>query len=212
MKPGDVSQPIRTARGYQILKLETTTGAQTMTFEQAREQISDHVSAGKRQQEFLKLLEKLRAEGDHRVQERGHQEGVRTGARAAKTSGPHEPVLPDTRPSTRLRAPIPGARSPDRRARRSGSRSGRGRATSRSSASSSSASTSTRSCRPSRAGAGGRIARRRSTGRCFPAIASRASIRPTPSRFSSAPASSTSCRSRGGRRRFPSTSSTASAS
>jgi len=62
MKPGDVSQPIRTPRGYQILKLETTTGAQTMTFEQAREQISDRVVGGKRQQEFLKLLDKLRAE------------------------------------------------------------------------------------------------------------------------------------------------------
>ena len=62
MKPGDVSQPIRTPRGYQILKLETTTGAQTMTFEQARDQISDHVLGGKRQQEFLKLLAKLRAE------------------------------------------------------------------------------------------------------------------------------------------------------
>ncbi len=62
MKPGDVSQPVRTQRGYQILKLETTSGAQTMTFEQARDQISDHVLAGKRQAEFLKLLEKLRAE------------------------------------------------------------------------------------------------------------------------------------------------------
>jgi Parvulin-like peptidyl-prolyl isomerase len=62
MKLGDVSEPVHTQRGYQILKLETTTGAQTMTFEQAREQISDRVVGGKRQQEFLKLLDKLRAE------------------------------------------------------------------------------------------------------------------------------------------------------
>ena len=53
------------------------------------------------------------------------------------------------------------------------------RGTNRSSASSSSASTSRRFSRRSRAGAGGRTARRRSTGRCFPATASRASIRPT---------------------------------
>jgi len=33
-----------------------------MTFEQAREQIGDHVFAGKRQAEFQKWLEKLRAE------------------------------------------------------------------------------------------------------------------------------------------------------
>ena len=62
MKPGDVSEPIRGTRGYQILKLEATSGTQTLTFEQAREQISDRVLVGKRQQEFLKLLEKLRAE------------------------------------------------------------------------------------------------------------------------------------------------------
>jgi peptidyl-prolyl cis-trans isomerase SurA len=62
MKPGAVSEPIRSQRGYQILKLETSTGPQTMTFEQAREQIGDHVFAGKRQAEFQKWLEKLRAE------------------------------------------------------------------------------------------------------------------------------------------------------
>ena len=62
MKPGDISQPIRTQRGYQILKLETSTGSQTLAFEQARDQISDHVFAGKRQVEFRKWLDKLRSE------------------------------------------------------------------------------------------------------------------------------------------------------
>src|SRR5438132_2092911 len=62
MKPGDIAQPIRTQRGYQILKLESSTGAQTLPFEQAREQIGDRVFTDKRQAEFLKYLEKLRAE------------------------------------------------------------------------------------------------------------------------------------------------------
>jgi peptidyl-prolyl cis-trans isomerase SurA len=62
MKPGDVAAPIRTQRGYQILKLESTTGSRTLTFEQARDQIGDHVFAGKRQAEFRKWLEKLRGE------------------------------------------------------------------------------------------------------------------------------------------------------
>ena len=57
-----MTQVIRTQRGYQILKLETSTGSQTLSFEQARDQISDHVFAGKRQVEFHKWLEKLRAE------------------------------------------------------------------------------------------------------------------------------------------------------
>ena len=62
MKPGDITEPIRSQRGYQILKLESSTGAQTLPFEQAREQIGDRVFTDKRQAEFLKYLEKLRAE------------------------------------------------------------------------------------------------------------------------------------------------------
>jgi peptidyl-prolyl cis-trans isomerase SurA len=62
MKVGDVSQPLRTNRGYQILKLETVSPKQTLTFEQARDQIADHVLNDKRKREFLKYLEKLRAQ------------------------------------------------------------------------------------------------------------------------------------------------------
>jgi peptidyl-prolyl cis-trans isomerase SurA len=62
MKPGDVSQPVRTARGYQLLKLESITPTQTMTLEQAREQISEHVFTDKRKAEFQKYLQKLRAQ------------------------------------------------------------------------------------------------------------------------------------------------------
>jgi peptidyl-prolyl cis-trans isomerase SurA len=62
MKPGDVGELVRTARGYQILKLETMTATQTMTLEQAREQISERVFTDKRKAEFQKYLEKLRAQ------------------------------------------------------------------------------------------------------------------------------------------------------
>jgi peptidyl-prolyl cis-trans isomerase SurA len=62
MKPGDVSEPIRTARGYQILRLETRTDAQTMPFEQARDQISERVFTEKRKIEYGKYLEKLRTQ------------------------------------------------------------------------------------------------------------------------------------------------------
>src|SRR5262245_45689285 len=43
LKAGDVTEPIRTSRGYQILKLETKSESQTMPFEQARDQISERV-------------------------------------------------------------------------------------------------------------------------------------------------------------------------
>jgi peptidyl-prolyl cis-trans isomerase SurA len=62
MKPGDVSELVRTPRGYQLLKLETMTATQTMTLEQAREQISERVFTDKRRAEFQKYLEKLRAQ------------------------------------------------------------------------------------------------------------------------------------------------------
>jgi peptidyl-prolyl cis-trans isomerase SurA len=62
MKIGEVSQPLRTTRGYQILKLETVSPKQTLAFEPAREQIADRVLGDKRKREFLKYLEKLRAQ------------------------------------------------------------------------------------------------------------------------------------------------------
>src|SRR5437899_2381402 len=62
MKPGDITEPLRSQRGYQILKLESSTGAQTLPFEQAREQIGDRVFTDKRQAEFQKYLERLRGE------------------------------------------------------------------------------------------------------------------------------------------------------
>lgn len=62
MKPGDISEPIRTQRGYQIFKLETKTASETMTFEQARDQIANKVFASKRQGELEKYLRKLRAQ------------------------------------------------------------------------------------------------------------------------------------------------------
>ena len=62
MKAGDVSEPVRTGRGYQLLKLEAITATNTMTLEQAREQISEHVFTEKRKAEFQKYLQKLRAQ------------------------------------------------------------------------------------------------------------------------------------------------------
>ena len=62
MKPGEISPVTRMARGYQIYKLEALTTAQTMPFEQAREQISERVFTDKRKAEWQKYLEKLRAQ------------------------------------------------------------------------------------------------------------------------------------------------------
>ncbi|MGE0448405.1 MAG: peptidyl-prolyl cis-trans isomerase [Vicinamibacterales bacterium] len=62
MKPGEITEPLRSPRGYQILKLETATAAETTPFEEAREQISNRVVTDKRRQEFEKYVEKLRTQ------------------------------------------------------------------------------------------------------------------------------------------------------
>jgi parvulin-like peptidyl-prolyl isomerase len=60
MKVGDISEVIRTARGYQILKLETRTETRIRSFDDARNDISNKVGAEKMTGERLKYLEKLR--------------------------------------------------------------------------------------------------------------------------------------------------------
>jgi parvulin-like peptidyl-prolyl isomerase len=60
MQVGDVSEPLRTQRGYQLLKIESRTETRVKTFEQARGEISNRVAEQKRQVELLKYLDQLR--------------------------------------------------------------------------------------------------------------------------------------------------------
>jgi len=62
MKVGDVTDVLRGAKGYQLLKLESQTAPQTLPFEQAREEISNRVFTDKRRQEFQRYLERVRAQ------------------------------------------------------------------------------------------------------------------------------------------------------
>ena len=62
MKPGQISDVIRAPRGYQLLKLETSTPPETLKFEDARNQISDRVFTDKRKEEYDKFLERLRVQ------------------------------------------------------------------------------------------------------------------------------------------------------
>ena len=62
MKPGDITQVMRSAKGYQLLKLESMSTAELMPFDKARDQISERVFTGKRTEEFQKYLEKLRSQ------------------------------------------------------------------------------------------------------------------------------------------------------
>jgi parvulin-like peptidyl-prolyl isomerase len=60
MKIGDITDVIRTTRGYQIIKLESRTDTKVRTFEEARSDISNKVGESKMTGERLKYLERLR--------------------------------------------------------------------------------------------------------------------------------------------------------
>jgi peptidyl-prolyl cis-trans isomerase SurA len=57
---GGVTEPLRTQRGYQLLKVESRTETRVKTFEQARNEIGNRVGEQKRQAELLKYLDQLR--------------------------------------------------------------------------------------------------------------------------------------------------------
>jgi parvulin-like peptidyl-prolyl isomerase len=62
MKVGEITEPIRTQRGYQILRLETRTESKTRTFDEARDDISQKVGDEKLRGERMKYLERLRGQ------------------------------------------------------------------------------------------------------------------------------------------------------
>jgi parvulin-like peptidyl-prolyl isomerase len=62
MKPGDVTQPIRMQKGYQIFQLETMKTAAVQPFDAVRDLIADKVAAARTQTEMRKFLGRLRAQ------------------------------------------------------------------------------------------------------------------------------------------------------
>jgi peptidyl-prolyl cis-trans isomerase SurA len=62
MKPGDVTQPMRTAKGSQILKLETMTESVAQPFESVRDIVADKVYEARQQSEMKKFLARIRSQ------------------------------------------------------------------------------------------------------------------------------------------------------
>lgn len=60
LKVGDISEIVRTPRGYQFFKLEAFTPPTVLPLDKAREQIANKVFAEKRNAEFAKYMQKLR--------------------------------------------------------------------------------------------------------------------------------------------------------
>jgi peptidyl-prolyl cis-trans isomerase SurA len=62
LKVGEVSEPIRTPNGYQLIKLETRSDAAPEAFENVRDQIAEKVGSSRMDGEQKKYIEKLRAQ------------------------------------------------------------------------------------------------------------------------------------------------------
>jgi peptidyl-prolyl cis-trans isomerase SurA len=62
LKPGDVSEPVRTPRGYQLIKLETASAPVPSPYEEVRDLIADKVAGEKSTGERRKLIERLRVQ------------------------------------------------------------------------------------------------------------------------------------------------------
>src|SRR5262249_41252630 len=87
LKPRELSPVVRTTRGYQFFKIESTSASITMAFEQARQQIDEHVLTGKRRDEFDKYLAKMRGqaiiEWKNQDVKKAYEEGLAAQAKAA---------------------------------------------------------------------------------------------------------------------------------
>ena len=62
LKPGDITQPIRTARGYQIIKLETSKAAAVQPFESVRDVVAEKVYNERQRSEVQKFLNRIRSQ------------------------------------------------------------------------------------------------------------------------------------------------------
>ena len=60
MKPGDVTEPIRTARGYQLLKLDTAKPSAARSFDSVRDVVADRVYRERLNIEMKKFLDRVR--------------------------------------------------------------------------------------------------------------------------------------------------------
>jgi peptidyl-prolyl cis-trans isomerase SurA len=60
MKPGDITPPIRTSRGYQLLKLETSKASGIRPYESVRDIVADRVYNERASAEMRKFLDRIR--------------------------------------------------------------------------------------------------------------------------------------------------------
>ena len=64
LEVGEVSEPVRTPIGYQVLQLEARTRPEPQTFEEVQDLIANTVFNDRRSAEYARFLDELREEAD----------------------------------------------------------------------------------------------------------------------------------------------------
>jgi peptidyl-prolyl cis-trans isomerase SurA len=89
LKQGQVTRPLRTARGYHIIKLETATATKVKTMDEARPEIADKIAAQKQRGQMRQYLQQLRGRAiiDWKNEEvkKAYEVGVKAQAEAPPT-------------------------------------------------------------------------------------------------------------------------------
>jgi peptidyl-prolyl cis-trans isomerase SurA len=103
LKPGGISEPIRTTSGYQILKLETRTIPEQRSFDSVRSEIEQILRNERLEPEQVRLLERLRTQAVIEWKDDTYKKMYET-ARAEQTG---EPIPGDPGPSAPASPPAP---------------------------------------------------------------------------------------------------------
>jgi parvulin-like peptidyl-prolyl isomerase len=88
LKAGEVTGVLRTARGYQILQVDTVTATAVKPYEEARTEIGNRIYDEKRRAEFSKYLKKLRSQALIEWKNDEMKKAYEAGVAAAETALP----------------------------------------------------------------------------------------------------------------------------
>jgi peptidyl-prolyl cis-trans isomerase SurA len=87
LKPGEVSDVIRTSRGYQIFKMETRTAAEVEAFDKVRSQLAQRIYESRLGKERIKFLDRLRVQAVMEWKDDAYRKMYEQGAAQRAKSG-----------------------------------------------------------------------------------------------------------------------------
>jgi parvulin-like peptidyl-prolyl isomerase len=97
LKVGGITEPVRIAKGWQLIKLESSTATVVLPFEQAREQVTNKVFLSKRGAEMEKYVKRMREqaiiEWKNEEIKKAYEQGI---AAEDKQGQPTDGTKPDT--------------------------------------------------------------------------------------------------------------------